>query len=240
MFDINKLNIDDDLCSEIKNNKDCYLKELNVALNNYLRKHFCNVPLESPLFYNASVGLRFDLGLQYRGVENPSYFTNISLRSSMIYREVFDIDEQIIVIINSFRCIEPYTCINQGEDVFPKYIKDKRFIKQVSSFELERHYEDNGDLSGITYRHILLCNMNSIDYIGILKAISHQDYAIEPYISDAVFFINPHNHIIFYMYDDRGIDLIAESKEALLPIYKKYNSWILAYDKKRIDNIFMS
>lgn len=215
------------------------MKELNVILTNYLREHFCNVPLESPLFYNAPVGLRFELGVSYRGGENPFYFTNVLLRSSMIFREVFDTDEKMIVIIKSFRCIEPYTCINQGEDVFQKYIKDKGLIKQVSSIELERHYEDNGDLSGITYQHILLCKMNSIDYIGILKAIAHQDFAIEPYISDAVFFINPYKHIIFYMYDDRGLDLIAESKEALLPIYQKYNSWILAYDKERIDNIFI-
>lgn len=216
------------------------MKELNVILTNYLSEHFCNVPLESPLFYNAPVGLRFELGVPYRGVENPSYFTNVLLRSSMIFREVFDTNEQMIVVIKSFRCIEPYTCINQGEDVFPKYIKDKVLIKQVSSIELERHYEDNGHLSGITYQHVLICNMKSIDYIGILKAKAHRDFAIEPYISDAVFFINPQNHIIFYMYDDRGMDLIAESKETLLPIYQKYNSWILAYDKERIDNIFMN
>jgi len=42
------------------------------------------------------------------------------------------------------------------------------------------------------------------------------------------------------MYDDRGMDLIAESKVVLVPIYQKYNSWILAYDKERIDNIFMN
>lgn len=42
------------------------------------------------------------------------------------------------------------------------------------------------------------------------------------------------------MYDDRGMDLVAENKRALLHIYIKYNSWILAYDKERIDNIFMN
>lgn len=216
------------------------MKELNVILTNYISEHFGNMSLESPLFYNAQVGLRFELGVPYRGVENTPYFTNVLLRSSMIFREIFDTDEQIIIVVKSFRSIEPYTCINKGEEVFPKYIKDKGLIKEVNSIELEKHYEDNGDLSGITYQHILLCNMDCIDYIGILKAKAHQDFAIKPYISDAVFFINQHKHIIFYMYDDRGMDLIAESKEALLPIYQKYNSWILAYDKKQIDNVFMN
>ncbi|GFZ29986.1 hypothetical protein CSC2_05120 [Clostridium zeae] len=216
------------------------MKELNVILSDFLRQHFYNIPLESPLFYNSSVGLRFELGMPNRGVEHASYFTNILLRSIMIFREIFDTDEQMLITIKRFRCIEPYKCSNQGEEVFPKYMKDKELIKQVSSIELKKHYEENGDLSGITYQHILLCNIKSIDYIGILKAKAHQDFAIEPYISDEVFFINLHKHIIFYMYDDRGMDLISESKGALLPIYEKYNSWILAYDKERIDNIFMS
>lgn len=158
----------------------------------------------------------------------------------MIFKEIFDTDEQMITIVKSFRCVEPYTCFNQGEEVFPKYIIDKRLIKRVNSIELEKHYVDDGDLSGISYQHILQCNIESIDYIGILKAIAHKDFAIEPYVSDAVFFINPYKHIIFFMYDDRGMDLIAESKEALLPMYQKFNSWILSYDKERIDSIFMS
>ncbi len=215
------------------------MKELDVVLNNYLNEHFCNVPLESPLFYNAPVGLRFELGIPYDGVGNPSYFTNVLLRSSMIFREVFDTDDQMIVVVKSFRCIEPYACIKQGEEIFTKYIKDKELIKQINCLELEKYYEDNSELSGIIYQNILLCNIESIDYIGILKAISYQDFDIEPYITDAVFFINPYKHIIFYMYDDRGMDLIAENKEALLPLYQKYSNWILSYDKERIDKIFM-
>jgi len=214
------------------------MNESNMKLMKYLSEHFCNVPLKSPLFYNAPIGLRFELGVQYCEGDNPFYFTNVLLRSSMIFREVFDSNEQMIIIVNSFSYNEPFTCFNQGVEVFPTYLKDKRLMKEVITIELERNYEDNGDLSFISYQHILICKMESIDYIGILKAIAHYDFAIEPCISDSVFFINPYKHIIYHMYDDRGMDLISESKEAILPIYQKYNSWILAYDKKQIDNIF--
>jgi len=216
------------------------MEEIDVMLKNYLSEYFSNVPLESPLFYNAPVGLRFELGNPDIEVEDPTYFKDILFRSSMLFKEVFDSEQQIIVIVKSFRCVKPYISIDQGEEVFPKYIKDKELIKQINSMEAERHYAENGDLSGITYNHILICNTNSIDYIGILKAKAHQDFSIEPYIDDSVFFIDPHKHIIYYMYDDRWLDLISERKETLLPIYKKYNSWILAYDKERIDNVFMN
>ena len=214
------------------------MNESNVKLTKYLSEHFSNIPLESPLFYNAQFGLRFELGVQYRGGDNPLYFTNVLLRSSMIFREVFDTKEQMMVIVKSFSSIEPFTCFNQGVEVFPTYLKDKGLMKEVITTEVARNYEENGDLSCITYQHVLICKMESIDYIGILEALAHQDFAIDPHISDSVFFINPYKHIIYHMYDDRGMDLIAESKEVLSPIYQKYNSWILAYNKEQIDNIF--
>lgn len=214
------------------------MNKASEILTNYLSEHFLNVPLEAPLFYNAPIGLRFELGVQHNGIDDSSYFRNVLLRSSMIFREVFDTEEQMIVIIKSFSSIEHDICINQGEAVFPKYLRDKGLIDEVITTELERNYEDTGDLSYIIYQHILICKIESIDYIGILQAIAHHDFAIEPCISDSVFFINPFKHIIYYMYDDRGLDLIAESKEALYPIYQKFNSWILAYDKDRIDKAF--
>lgn len=62
------------------------MEELNVILTNYLSEHFDNVPLESLLFYYAPVGLRFELGESYRGVEDPSYFTNVITPKYDFYR----------------------------------------------------------------------------------------------------------------------------------------------------------
>lgn len=211
----------------------------DIKLSNYLKEHFNNIPLESPLFYNAQIGIRFELGLPYRGIDEPSYFACLCTRSSKIFREVFSQDEDILIVVKSYRSVEPYYCYNQGEDIFPKYIKNEKLYSHVNSIETEKYIEDNGDLSGISYQHTLLCKREDIDYIGIIEAKAHQDFAISPYISDGVFFINLHKHIIFYMYDDRGMDLIAESKENLVPIYKKFNDWILDYDKERIDDIFV-
>lgn len=46
------------------------------------------------------------------------------------------------------------------------------------------------------------------------------------------------SNIIFYMYDDRGLDVIAKDKEQLKTVYKDFNTWILDYDRERIDKIF--
>ncbi|WP_420871975.1 DUF3885 domain-containing protein [Cohnella rhizosphaerae] len=44
---------------------------------------------------------------------------------------------------------------------------------------------------------------------------------------------------IFHFYDSRGLDVAASSKEELRDLYLKRNDWILKYDRKRIDSMFM-
>jgi hypothetical protein len=40
------------------------------------------------------------------------------------------------------------------------------------------------------------------------------------------------------MYDDRGLDLVANDQDTLRGIYRKFNSWVLDYDRKRMESIF--
>ncbi|OPX42774.1 hypothetical protein CLHUN_32580 [Ruminiclostridium hungatei] len=211
-----------------------------LRVESYLKEHFPNIPLESPLFYKAPIGIRFELGVPYRGLNRREYFTYVCLRASMIFQEVFKPEEDMIVVVKKYRSIEPYICINQGEEVFPKYIKNNKFVDQVDSVEIEKYVEADGELSGISTQQTLFCKANDIDYMGMLKAKARQDFGVLPFISDGVFFINAKKNIIFYMYDDRGLDLVAENKESLLPLYKKFNDWILNYDRERINEVFMN
>lgn len=55
--------------------KDYINGKVEGKMLDYFSEHFCNVRLESPLFYNSPVGLRFELGVPYRGVRDHSYFT---------------------------------------------------------------------------------------------------------------------------------------------------------------------
>ncbi|MFD2172164.1 DUF3885 domain-containing protein [Tumebacillus lipolyticus] len=53
-----------------------------------------------------------------------------------------------------------------------------------------------------------------------------------------IFLINETNKTIFRLYDDRGLDIVAENTEVLKTVYAQYNHWILDYDRDRIDEIF--
>ncbi len=47
-------------------------------------------------------------------------------------------------------------------------------------------------------------------------------------------------NIVLHMYDDRGMDLVASSREALQGIHDAYKPWILEYDRDRIGSTFGS
>lgn len=58
-----------------------------------------------------------------------------------------------------------------------------------------------------TIRYCLSCKVKDIDYKRLLKSIGNQDMGIEPSLKDEVFFINKNSHIIYQLYDDRGLDI---------------------------------
>ena len=56
------------------------------------------------------------------------------------------------------------------------------------------------------------------------------------FLSDEqIFIINIDKRLIFNMYDDRGLDIIAKDKETLRPLYRKFNDWILDCDREKIN-----
>jgi hypothetical protein len=53
-----------------------------------------------------------------------------------------------------------------------------------------------------------------------------------------VFFINVTKNVIFFIYDDRGCEVIATNKETIYPLYEKYGDWIDEYSREEIDQRF--
>ena len=90
------------------------------------------------------------------------------------------------------------------------------------------------------------CHKQDIEYPLLIKAICNQDFPSlkprlhNPYYSydPDVFFINVTKNVIFYIYDDRGCEVIASDIETIRPIYEKYGDWIDEYSREEIDKHF--
>lgn len=115
---------------------------------------------------------------------------------------------------------------------------------EISYSKEKRIYEPN-DKFDVRNIAIIKLTIDRINYKNILMAIGNTDFGHrQPRLdnifltSKEVFFVNTTKKLIFNMYDDRGLDIIATDKETIRPIYIKHEDWILDYDKDKIDKQF--
>lgn len=213
---------------------------MGTDFQDYLQLNLHGISLEPPIFYNSEIGIRFELGDPYRGVEEPSYFEKVKKRSETLFESVFLESDEMYIVRGTFETQSPYEIINpDGVNVFSKYV-DKEIAKQVICFEEKPDYdEETNQLSGYSKSYSLLCRVKKVDYKGILEAIGYADFpSMGNYISDRIYFIHPKKNIVFHMYDDRGLDIVAVRTEELMKLYNEFNDWILDYDREKIDRIF--
>jgi len=199
----------------------------------FLKTHFEGFKIQQPLFYNWKIGLRFDL--QVGETNTDEYFIECVKRASTLFEAAFSPADKVYLILLDFKYKRRR--IRFSNYCF-KQIKDLN-KNEVTYSEIKRLY-DSEDRFDIRNQAIVTSSVDRINYKNILTAISHVDFPPRKpsygfLSSKQVYFININKKLIFNMYDDRGLDIIASDKASLLPIYHMYNNWILDYDRENID-----
>lgn len=210
-------------------------------LNQYLDEHFPDLKLCPPLFYYAPIGIRFEMGDPEICLKK-GYMKQVYHRSVTLFREVFSQNDEMFLVVAAHR--KPHYT-NKGKSInIRKYVKDKQILYKLGIIQLPYFFEGEDEKyaflpTGLkTYLYSLKCKVSDVRYFEMLKAIANHDVGIKPMISEDCFFINTNKHIIFHLYDDRGADIIASSKDTLQNLYYEYNHWILDYDREQIDLTF--
>lgn len=199
-----------------------------------------NPNLEHPLFYRCPIGIRFEIGgevplfLESKDSEekvlNNEYIELTFLRAKRIYDELPQSPDILRIDIYSDEAEQG----NEQQSV-------RRMLKKIlpASHEEHRINRDTEDGQGIV--HELYWDLSRIDFSPdlLLKEIIKADIGGISALVSSVYFANKEEVFLFHIYDDRGADLVAEDKKTLYPIYQKWNQWILDYDRKRIDSLFL-
>lgn len=186
-----------------------------------------------PLFYNWNCGLRFDL--QNGGETNTDeYFEEVVRRASTIFQAAFDASDTIFLVFIDFRYKRRK--IRLSNFLF-KQITDLK--KSEVKFHKEYGHYMYIDKISVANVAVIKSAIERINCKNIFTAISR--LLLDKYgwlTSKEIYFLNIDKKLIFHMYDDRGLDIIATDKETLRPIYIKQNDLILDYDRERIDKLF--
>lgn len=121
---------------------------------------------------------------------------------------------------------------------FNNYISKIDF-GHVFKQEQEYRYKDSDETDDIvTIRYCINVKSQDLKIDSLIEAIANRTLGLEPSVDGDIYLINDTNKTIFHLYDDRGLDIVAENKETLRIVYEQYNHWILDYDRNKIDEIF--
>lgn len=188
--------------------------------------------LENPIFYNAPVGIRFEIGgedeiyikkgLLRKLKANPKYIDAACRRAMRIWKALPQ--NNWLLRIDVYSQIEmDKVCKKLQLDKSKELVKRTYFEEEedVTHYELYWAFDETKTSIGRLIKEIVLADLGGLNSLA-----------------SAVYLLNPKEKLLYHLYDDRGLDLVAKDKAKLFIIYEKYNEWILAYDRELIDDIF--
>lgn len=207
-----------------------------MLLYDFMNENFTNLELTPPLFYSWDIGIRFELGVEWKreyDYPNDPYIQGCYKRAITLFEALHSPSDAIFIVIDIID-------FDKGKNIKHKLKNFSRYVDRSLLYRLKHQTFLEKDIDGTyeTHRFTLNCKTFEFKYIPLLKAICNQDLGIKPSMFHRVYFINPNSKTIFHVYDDRGCDLLATSPEAIRDVYNKYSNWILDYDRNKIDEVF--
>ena len=195
--------------------------------------------LKHPVFYNTPVGIRFEIGgnegiyLDGAGSGklsvNPAYITAAFNRAKTIYINLPNTP-------NLLR-IDGYLGESSVQEEIQSICKVAG-MPQPHEHTLQPHQLDKDCEVKLQLQLYWDLKKMSFSPDRLLREIIKADIGGYSGLVSNVYFANTHDFVLFHLYDDRGADLMAADRELLRPIYERFNSWILDYDRERINETF--
>lgn len=185
-----------------------------------------------PIFFNAPIGLRFEIGIGEVYDEDfepkEEYLTNAYRRASRLIKgaipnpsilvwDIYEDDE-----FNFDSLLETFMRVS-GLGLPEEKVCSKEIIED-ESIDKMRYYWDLRD------------SRNNLE--DLIKAIIVADIGGFSKLVSSVFIIDVHQHIICHLYDDRGMDIVGERVKDIRHLYRNFNDWILDHNRECIDSVF--
>ena len=193
--------------------------------------------LTHPIFYNCPIGIRFNIGDNGNEVYidkdndgflmNPNYVTTCLERGLKIYDKLKSKPD--ILSIEG--------CLYENETVedFISDVVSATDLPQPNEIKSELSHDDEDEFIHV----ILLWRLNDFKPNKLLEEIIKADLGSGNFfLTSSVYFICTKDNVLFHLYDDRGADLVADKKEKISHVYRRFNHFILDYDRKRTDDMF--
>lgn len=203
----------------------------------FYKSNLGDISLPYPLFYKFPVGIRFEMGDDNED-DDDRYIKGAKSRALSIFNELFDKDDEVYLVIDSY---EKYSDFYSAKPPKDNISLVRKFISKTDEEycyeKLVATYEDDEEEYPYS-RYIIKTSRDSIDADKLISEIVESELKGKSSLSNSVFFVNKNSGILYFLYDDRGLDIAANDKQKLKDIYIKFNDWILDYHRERIYKMF--
>lgn len=214
---------------------------MTIIVNDFMKQHFNDLNLNPPLFYNWPIGIRFEIALPGRDKHtNPDNLLQIKERSTKIFEDVFNPEDDLF-FVTDITCEKQDSFLQKKpSNIYKKYVRNKSILRKLQ----HKIIPDSVEEDMVIHRFVLPCKTKDIRYMPLFVAIGHEDFYQPATILKGhwgkyeIYLVNRTKKIIYHLYDDRGLDVIAANLEDLPMLYEKKNDWILDYDRETIDRTF--
>jgi len=216
--------------------------KLKNEFESFYAANFGSIELHSPIFYNFLIGIRFQIGSDDRfdiglsplernekNVVYTNYIEQAVFRAISVFDKLFDMDDRVYIVVNSFEDDQVDIADNDISAIRP-------LIKNISDEYTYNFISSDDDFS--CKRYVLQTKIKSIEISKLLERIIRSDMEGIYNLSAGTHIFNERTGVLYHLYDDRGLDVVANETQKLFEIYNKYNDWILDYDREKIEKIF--
>lgn len=205
---------------------------MTIDVEQYVNKAFPGLTLTPSLYQQWDIGIHVEFGAGFyqfkdNGGLNIARFHYVYHQALTIFNEIFSYSDEILLVTNVYQ-YKPAESKKKRIKVYNRYIKNKELKYHLK--QLTRPYVSDDEDVYIS-QFSLKCHKQDIHYVSLIKAACNEDFRLKPkfgtgYNYPDVFFINLTKNVIFFIYDDRGCEVIATNKETIKSLDLKFRNWI--------------
>lgn len=187
--------------------------------------------LPGAVFYHAAAALRFEIGgeedpyLPDGSGPDPLYIEKALFRAKALFEGLPGRPDLLRIDINPAEtgAIGPETLERLGLPAPQEAVRE--------------------ELSGAEEKQVLehlYWELSPAAFVPdqLLTEIIRADLGGLSFLCSNVYFADTERRVIYHLYDDRGADAAAESRETLKGMYRAYKGWLLDYNRERMEEMF--
>lgn len=205
-----------------------------MTIHNYLAENFPENELDGGLYFDWPAGLHFELASGiYQFNDDDTYneerFAVAIRQATQILDEAIAEEDELLLVLDVF-----WDTTYERTRLFKNYVTDKslKFKATLTRFNAETEGEFGGT------RISLPCRKADLKVHKLIAAVCHEDFPPRTprflrhnkVRSPDLYFVNQTKNLVIFMYDDRGMEVVAKDFEMLRPMGEKYKS-ILQYSR---------